>query len=60
VIDVFIDELDLTSLGFEGVAPAVTGRSAYHPAVAVEGLRLRVSQPCAVQSSPGTGNAAQR
>ena len=33
VIDVFIDELDLTSLGFEGVAPAITGRPAYHPAV---------------------------
>ena len=33
VIDVFIDELDLTSLGFEGVVPAVTGRPAYHPAV---------------------------
>ena len=26
VIDVFIDELDLTGLGFEGVAPADTGR----------------------------------
>ena len=33
VIDVFIDELDLTGLGFDGVAPAVTGRPAYHPAV---------------------------
>jgi transposase len=33
VIDVFIDELDLTSLGFEGVVAAVTGRPAYHPAV---------------------------
>src|ERR1022692_829279 len=33
VIDVFIDELDLTGLGFEGVAPADTGRPAYHPAV---------------------------
>src|SRR5713101_4209828 len=33
VIDVFIDELDLTGLGFEGVAPAETGRPAYHPAV---------------------------
>src|ERR1700738_4315580 len=32
-IDVFIDELDLTGLGFEGVAPADTGRPAYHPAV---------------------------
>src|ERR1700687_368932 len=33
VIDVFIDDLDLTGLGFEGVAPADTGRPAYHPAV---------------------------
>lgn len=33
VIDVFINELDLSGLGFEGVAPAVTGRPAYHPAV---------------------------
>ena len=33
VIDVFIDELDLTGLGFEGVAPADTGRPAYHPSV---------------------------
>src|SRR5277367_4523900 len=33
VIDVFVDELDLTGLGFEGVAPADTGRPAYHPAV---------------------------
>jgi len=33
VIDVFVDELDLAGLGFEGVAPADTGRPAYHPAV---------------------------
>jgi len=33
VIDVFIDELDLAGLGFDGVAPADTGRPAYHPAV---------------------------
>ena len=33
VIDVFIDELDLTGLDFEGVMPADTGRPAYHPAV---------------------------
>ena len=33
VIDVFIDELDLTGLGFEGVAPADTGRPSYHPSV---------------------------
>ena len=32
VIDVFVDELDLATLGFEGVTPADTGRPAYHPA----------------------------
>ncbi|SDR61267.1 IS1182 family transposase [Paraburkholderia tuberum] len=31
VIDVFVDELDLASLGFERAAPALTGRPAYHP-----------------------------
>jgi len=31
VVDVFVDELDLRALGFEGVAPASTGRPAYHP-----------------------------
>src|ERR1700678_280729 len=31
VIDVFIDELDLRALGFEGTQPEVTGRPAYHP-----------------------------
>jgi transposase len=33
VIDVFVDELDLAELGFEGVAPEVTGRPSYHPSV---------------------------
>jgi transposase len=32
VIDAFVDALDLAVLGFEGVAPAATGRPAYHPA----------------------------
>lgn len=32
VIDVFIDELDLRALGFDGTQPEVTGRPAYHPA----------------------------
>ena len=31
VIEVFIDELDLTALGFSGMTPAATGRPAYHP-----------------------------
>lgn len=33
VVDVFVDELDLQLLGFDGVDPAATGRPAYHPAV---------------------------
>src|SRR3954462_15668322 len=33
VIDAFVGELDLHSLGFEGVQPAATGRPSYHPAV---------------------------
>jgi len=33
VIDVFVDELDLGSLGFSGVKPHLTGRPAYHPAI---------------------------
>src|ERR1700727_2632853 len=31
-IDVFVDELDLGGLGFDGVEPEATGRPAYHPA----------------------------
>lgn len=33
VIDAFVDELDLLSLGFERAQPAATGRPAYHPAM---------------------------
>ncbi|HKW84506.1 MAG TPA: IS1182 family transposase [Burkholderiaceae bacterium] len=32
VIDAYVGELELTELGFEGAAPAATGRPAYHPA----------------------------
>jgi transposase len=32
VIEVFVDGLDLTKLGFDGAAPKATGRPAYHPA----------------------------
>src|SRR5712672_4490756 len=32
-IDVFIDELDLAELGFDGVEPEATGRPSYHPSV---------------------------
>src|SRR5580704_924536 len=33
VVDVFVDELDLSELGFGGVAPEATGRPSYHPSV---------------------------
>ncbi|MGL5002355.1 MAG: IS1182 family transposase, partial [Casimicrobium sp.] len=33
VIDLFVDQLDLRALQFEGINPAITGRPAYHPAV---------------------------
>ncbi|HKT26559.1 IS1182 family transposase [Dyella sp.] len=31
VIDVFVNELDLGNVGFDGVTPAPTGRPGYHP-----------------------------
>ncbi len=33
VIDIFVDELDLSELGFKGVMPKDTGRPNYHPAM---------------------------
>jgi len=33
VVDVFVDELKLRKLGFDGAEPAATGRPSYHPAV---------------------------
>lgn len=33
IVDAFVEELDLLSLGFDGSTPAATGRPAYHPAV---------------------------
>jgi transposase len=32
MVDVFVEELDLGKLGFDGVEPAATGRPSYHPA----------------------------
>jgi len=32
-IDAFVDELDLSGLGFDGAAPEATGRPSYHPTV---------------------------
>jgi len=33
VVDVFVDELDLSELGFDGIAPEATGRPSYHPSI---------------------------
>jgi transposase len=58
VVDVFVDELDLGTLGFEGVDPATTGRPAYHPTVLLKiyiyGYLNRI------QSSRRLENEAQR
>ena len=32
VVEAFVEELDLGTLGFDGVEPEATGRPAYHPA----------------------------
>ena len=33
VVDVFIGELDMVALGFEGAIPAISGRPSYYPAI---------------------------
>ncbi|SED07956.1 transposase [Burkholderia sp. WP9] len=33
IVDAFVEELELASLGFEGITPASTGRPSYHPGV---------------------------
>lgn len=33
IVDVFADELDLATLGFDGVIPADAGRPAYRPEI---------------------------
>jgi transposase len=33
VVDVYVDELDLSELGFGGVTPQATGRPSYHPSI---------------------------
>ena len=46
VVDLFVDELDLPSLGFARSAPARTVRPGYHPAVLAR---------CSVPASGGSG-----
>ena len=59
VIEVFIDELNLATLGFSGMSPAVTGRPAYHPSTLLKiylyGYLNRVqSSPCAGNPCPSS------
>ena len=53
VVDVFVDELDLRTLGFAGVDPADTGRPAYHPAGVAQALHLRLPESDPVEPTPG-------
>jgi len=53
VIAVFVDELDLATLGFAGVAPANTGRPAYHPGdllkIYIYGYLNRIQSSCRLE-----------
>src|SRR6202795_3783256 len=58
VIEVFIEELDLTAMGFAGMTPAATGRPAYHPPTL---LKIYLyGYPNRVQSSRRLEREAQR
>lgn len=59
VVDVFVDELDLGRLGFEGVLPAEIGRPSYHPSVLLKIYiygylnRIQSSRRLPVHTTPG-------
>ncbi|MBB4519655.1 transposase [Paraburkholderia fungorum] len=58
VVDVFVDELDLHHLGFDGTAPAATGRPSYHPSVL---LNIYIDgYPNRIQSSRRLEHETQR
>lgn len=42
ILDVFVDELELGKLGFDGVEPAITGRPTYQPCHSLKNLYLRL------------------
>ena len=52
VIDVFVDELDLAELGFDGVEPEATGRPSYHPSAL---LKLYILPAISIGSSRAAG-----
>src|SRR6266568_4446836 len=57
VIDVFVDELDLAELGFNGVDPEATGRPSYHPSVllklSIYGYLIRVQSSRRLEREAG-------
>jgi transposase len=63
VIDVFVDELDLAELGFDGVAPEITGRPLYHPSVLLKlyiyGYLNRVQSSRRLEREVGRNVASQ-
>ena len=58
VVDVFVDELDLKELGFEGTGARSDRASGVSSRLAAEDLHLRLSEPHSVQPAPGARDAA--
>ena len=54
VIDVFVDDLDLSGLGFKTI-PEVTGRPDYHPATL-----LKLFMATSIACRPRAGSSAKR
>jgi transposase len=46
VIEAFVEELDLATVGFDRMTPAAAGRPSYHPSIL---LKIYVSRPAAVE-----------
>lgn len=44
VVEAFVNELDLASLGFQGATPANTGRPSHHPAVLLSIVKWRMTR----------------
>ena len=55
IIEAFVEELDLASLGFEGAMPSATGRPSYHPAVLLKIYIYGYPESYSIEPSPGTG-----
>jgi hypothetical protein len=58
-IEVFVDELDLDQLGFDGMQPESHRQARLPSGDAAEDLHLRLPQSDSIQPPPGAGNTAQ-